>query len=274
MSTVYSAEDVRHGRTVAIKVLLPELAESIGAERFLREIEVTAGLVHPNILPLLDSGEADGLLYYVMPFIEGESLGDRLKREPQLPLDDAVAIGGQVAAALNYAHERGIVHRDIKPANILLHDGQAMVADFGIAKAVTVAGGQALTSTGLSIGTPLYMSPEQIDGAKALDGRADVYSLGCVLYHMLVGEVPFTGPSSAAIMARHAVDPAAPLTTVRPELPKAVDRAVQKALAKSPADRFASTSGFADALEKAGGLDPHEERRNGGRPHARRRSAG
>jgi eukaryotic-like serine/threonine-protein kinase len=272
MSTVYSAEDVRHGRTVAIKVLLPELAESIGAERFLREIEVTAGLVHPNILPLLDSGEADGLLYYVMPFIEGESLGDRLKREPQLPLDDAVAIGGQVAAALNYAHERGIVHRDIKPANILLHDGQAMVADFGIAKAVTMAGGQALTSTGLSIGTPLYMSPEQIDGAKALDGRADVYSLGCVLYHMLVGEVPFTGPSSAAIMARHAVDPAAPLTTVRPELPKAVDRAVQKALAKSPADRFASTSGFADALEKAGGLDPHEERRKARR--ARRLAAG
>jgi serine/threonine-protein kinase len=261
MSTVYGAEDIRHGRTVAVKVLLPELAKSIGAERFLREIEVTAGLTHPNILPLLDSGEADGLLFYVMPFIEGESLGDRLQREPQLPLDDAVAIVGQVAAALDYAHARGVVHRDIKPANILLQDGQAVVADFGIAKAVTVAGGEALTSTGLSIGTPLYMSPEQIDGSGALDGRADVYSLGCVLYHMLVGEVPFTGPSSAAIMARHAVDPVAPLTTVRPELPRAVDRTVQKALAKSPADRWPSTKSLAEALEKAGGLDPHEERR-------------
>jgi serine/threonine-protein kinase len=261
MSTVYRAEDVRHGREVAVKVLLPELAESIGAERFLREIEVTARLTHPNILPLLDSGEKDGLLFYVMPLIEGESLRDRLHREPQLLLDDAVAIVGQVAAALDYAHERGIIHRDIKPANILLHQGQAVVADFGIAKAASVAGGEALTSTGLSIGTPLYMSPEQIDGSGAMDGRADVYSLACVLYEMLVGEVPFTGPSSAAIMARHAVDSVAPLTTVRPELPKAVDRTVQKALAKSPADRWPSTRCFAEAMEKAGGLDPHEERR-------------
>ena len=261
MATVYRAEDVRHGRTVAIKVLLPELAESIGAERFLREIEVTAGLTHPNVLPLLDSGTADGLLYYVMPFMEGESLHDRLQREPQLPLDDAVVIVRQVAAALEHAHERGIVHRDIKPANILLHDGQALVADFGIAKAVTAAGGEVLTSTGLSIGTPLYMSPEQIDGSQALDRRADVYALGCVLYRMLVGEAPFTGSSSAAIMARHAVDRAAPLTTVRSELPRALDRAVRKALAKSPADRWPSTMRFAEAVEKAGGLDPHEERR-------------
>jgi serine/threonine-protein kinase len=256
MATVYRAEDLRHGRSVAIKILDPELAESLGAERFLREIEVTAGLTHPNILPLLDSGEAAGLLFYVMPLVEGESLADRLEREPQLPLDEAAAITKQVAAGLHHAHERGVVHRDIKPANILLSEGQAVVADFGIAKAVTEAGGQELTRSGIFIGTPRYMSPEQIDATGAIDRRVDIYALGCVLYHMLVGEAPFTGPSAAAVLARHAVDPVSPPSTVRSELPRAVDRTVQKALAKSPADRYGTTEAFAQALETPPGSIP------------------
>ncbi len=202
MATVYLAQDLRHDRQVALKVLKPELAAVIGAERFLNEIKVTANLQHPHILPLYDSGEADGLLFYVMPLIEGESLHDRLIRERQLPVEDAVAITSAVAGALDYAHRHDVIHRDIKPENILLHDGQPLVADFGIALAVSEAGGSRLTETGLSLGTPFYMSPEQATGERVIDKRSDVYSLGCVAYEMLAGEPPHTGPTSQAVIAK------------------------------------------------------------------------
>src|SRR5436853_3234392 len=191
MATVYLAHDVRHDRKVAVKVLRPELAAVIGADRFLKEIKVTANLQHPHILGLIDSGEVDGLLYYVMPYVEGESLRDRLTHEKQLPIDDAVRITREVANALDYAHRHHVIHRDIKPENILLHEGQALVADFGIALAVSAAGGSRLTETGLSVGTPQYMSPEQAMGDRALDARSDVYSLAAVLYEMLAGEPPY-----------------------------------------------------------------------------------
>src|SRR5687768_7708556 len=207
MATVYRAHDLRHDRTVAIKVFRPAVTAAMGRERFLREITVTAGLDHPHILPLLDSGHVDGLLYYLMPYVEGESLRDRLSREQQLPLDDALRIAREVASALSYAHARGVVHRDIKPENILLSHGHARVADFGIARAVTAAGGEALTGTGLAIGTPAYMSPEQAGGERAVDGRSDVYALGCVLYEMLAGHPPFAGATSYELLARHALDP-------------------------------------------------------------------
>ena len=194
MATVYLAHDVKHDRKVALKVLRPELAAVIGAERFLQEIKVTANLQHPHILPLHDSGEADSFLYYVMPLVEGESLRERLHREKQLPVGDALEITKAVASALDYAHRHGVIHRDIKPENVLLHDGQALIADFGIALAVSQAGGTRLTETGLSVGTPHYMSPEQAMGDRELDARSDVYSLGAMLYEMLVGEPPFTGP--------------------------------------------------------------------------------
>ena len=248
MATVYLAEDLKHRRQIAIKVLRPELAASLGVERFVREIEIAANLTHPHILPLFDSGEADGFLYYVMPFIEGESLRDRLAREQKLSVPDAVRIADQVASALTHAHERGLVHRDIKPENILLAGDQAVVADFGIARAVQVAGGEQLTGTGLAIGTPAYMSPEQAVGDKNIDGRSDVYALGCVVYEMVSGRTPFEGANPQALLAMHAVDTAPSLGTVDPDIPLFVERAVSRALAKEPARRFKTPGDFAATL--------------------------
>ncbi|MBA3317194.1 MAG: protein kinase, partial [Gemmatimonadales bacterium] len=248
MATVYLAQDLRHDRAVALKVLHPDLAASLGPERFLREIRITAQLQHPHILPVLDSGEVSGLLWYTMPYVEGETLRQRIAREKQLPIDDALLIARQVAGALGHAHSRGIVHRDIKPENILLDGAGAIVADFGIARAVTVAGGDKLTATGLSIGTPAYMSPEQAAGSHDVDGRSDLYSLGCVLYEMLAGQPPFTAPTAQGLLARHAVDPVPSLRTVRATVPPGVERVITTALAKVPADRFATADQFAAAL--------------------------
>ncbi|MCH7491170.1 MAG: protein kinase, partial [Gemmatimonadetes bacterium] len=248
MATVYLAEDLKHHRKVALKILRPELAAILGAERFLKEIEVTANLQHPNILPLYDSGEADTFLYYVMPYIEGESLRDKLNREKQLGIEETVEIAKSVAAALSFAHSRGVIHRDIKPDNILLQSGQALVADFGIALAVSQAGGTRLTETGLSLGTPHYMSPEQATGDRELDARSDIYSLGCVSYEMLVGEPPHVGNSVQAILAKILSDTPAPITRARELVPPNVDAAVQQALARSPADRFTNAAQFAEAL--------------------------
>ncbi len=249
MATVFLAEDVKHHRPVAIKVLHAELAAALGAERFLREIEIAARLQHPHILPLYDSGVAEGFLYYVMPYVEGESLRDRLNREKQLSFEDALRIASEVAGALAYAHSHAIVHRDIKPENIMLSAGTAVVADFGVARAVTVAGaGQHLTQTGTIIGTPAYMSPEQATGSDDLDGRSDQYSLACVVYEMLVGEPPFTGPTAQAIIARHSLDMVSPPSIVRATIPDAVEAAILRALSKIPADRFATTALFAEAL--------------------------
>ncbi len=248
MATVYLAHDVKHSRKVALKVLKPELAAVIGAERFLNEIKVTANLQHPNILALYDSGEADSFLYYVMPLVEGESLRERLDKETQLSVDAALQIAQSVAAALGYAHRNGVVHRDIKPENILLHEGQALVADFGIALAVSHAGGARLTETGLSVGTPHYMSPEQAMGDRELDGRSDIYSLGSVTYEMLVGEPPHTGPSAQAIIAKIVTDVPRPVTDARPSTPDAMAAAIEKALEKLPADRFATAEDFSKAL--------------------------
>ncbi len=248
MAVVFLARDPRHDRAVAIKVLRHEIAAALGAERFLREIQIAAKLHHPHILPLYDSGAAGDLLYYVMPYVEGESLRQRLDRETQLPLEDALAITRQVAGALAYAHSHDVVHRDIKPENILLESGEAVVADFGIARAITAAGGDNLTQTGFAIGTPLYMSPEQGSAGGALDGRSDVYSLACVLYEMLAGHPPFMGGNAQAILARHAVDPVPPLRTARATVSGAVELALRRALAKVPADRYATALEFAVAL--------------------------
>ena len=248
MATVYLAQDRKHGRPVAIKVLAPELAAAVGRERFLREIETAARLTHPHILPLHDSGEADGLLYYVMPYVEGESLRDRLTREHQLSIEDAISITREVASALSYAHSHDVIHRDVKPENILLSGGEAIVADFGIAGALDAAGGAKLTRTGVVLGTPAYMSPEQAAGDRALDGRSDVYGLGCVLYEMLTGEPPFTGPTSQAIIAKRFSDPVPSARRLRETISLPLDRAIVKALARAPADRFASTREFAEAL--------------------------
>ena len=250
MAVVYLARDAKHERSVAIKVLKPELSATIGAERFLREIRVAAQLQHPNILGLYDSGVADGLLYYVMPFIEGESLRDRLDREHQLPIEDAVRIVREAAEALHYAHERKIIHRDIKPENILLQGGHALVADFGIAKAVEAASGQKLTETGMAVGTPHYMSPEQSLGGD-MDGRSDEYSLGCVLYEVLVGQPPFDGPNAMAVLARHSLEQVPSMQVVRNSVPDAVEDAVFRALEKTPADRYPSMKEFAEALGEA-----------------------
>ncbi len=251
MATVYLARDRKHDRQVAVKVLDPEVAGAIGPQRFLQEIRIAARLTHPNILPLHDSGDADGLLYYVMPYVAGESLRDRLDRERHLALDEAARIVRTVAAALSYAHGQGVIHRDIKPENILLAGGQAIVADFGIARAIDAAGTDRLTGTGLAIGTPAYMSPEQVGAERMLDGRTDIYSLGCVAYEMLGGEPPFTGPSAQAVMARHAVDPPPPLRTLRPAVPRDVEVAVERALAKVPKDRFPTADAFAATFTRA-----------------------
>ena len=250
-ATVYLAQDLKHGRRVAIKVLRPELAAALGAERFLREIEIAARLSNPHILPLHDSGEAAGFLYYVMPFVEGESLRDRLNRERQLPVEEAVRIAREVATALSHAHGHNLVHRDIKPENILLSGGEAVVADFGIARALVAAGADKLTDTGLAVGTPGYMSPEQAMAEPRIDGRADTYALGCVLYEMLAGHPPFLGTTAQEILARHTLDPVPPLRTIRRELPEAIEHAVRKALAKAPADRWRSPAAFSEALGRA-----------------------
>ena len=247
MAIVFLAEDLKHRRRVAIKLLKPDLSAVLGSERFLREIEIAATLQHPHILPLFDSGAAGGLLYYVMPFAEGESLRQRLAREQQLPLDAALQITREVGSALQYAHEHGVIHRDIKPENVMLSGGEAVVADFGIARALHAASPEQLTSTGIVVGTPHYMSPEQAAGA-AVDGRSDQYSLACTLYEMLCGQPPFTGPSSQAIIARHSLEPVPSLRVVRQTVPSAVEGAIMKAMAKVPADRFGSMRQFLDAL--------------------------
>jgi serine/threonine-protein kinase len=249
MATVYLAEDVRHRRKVALKVLHPELSAVLGPERFLKEIELTASLQHPHILPLFDSGSSDGRLFYVMPFVEGETLRARLERERQLPIAESLQIAREVADALQYAHERGVVHRDIKPENILLQGGHALVADFGIALAVQQAGGQRMTQTGLSLGTPQYMAPEQAMGDRNVDARADVYALGVVTYEMLAGEPPFTGPTAQAIVAKVITEKPAPLARLRDSVPAHVDAAIGQALAKLPADRPSSARELASALQ-------------------------
>jgi serine/threonine-protein kinase len=255
MATVYLAHDVKHDRKVALKVLRPELSAILGAERFLHEIKTTANLQHPHILPLHDSGEAGGLVFYVMPYVEGESLRDRLTREQQLPVEDAVRIACEVADALDYAHRHGVIHRDIKPENILLHDGRAQVADFGIALAVSTAGaGTRMTETGMSLGTPHYMSPEQAMGQREITARSDVYALGCVLYEMLSGEPPFNGPNAQAIIARVMTESPRSLTLQRKSIPPHVEAAVTAALEKLPADRIATAALFADALRRPGAL--------------------
>ncbi|HSM59722.1 MAG TPA: serine/threonine-protein kinase, partial [Longimicrobiales bacterium] len=247
MASVYLAEDLKHHRPVAVKVLDPDLASVLGPERFLREIEIAAGLDHPHILPLYDSGEADGFLYYVMPYIEGGSLRDRLERERQLPVDEALQIAREVADALSYAHGHDVVHRDIKPENIMLAGGHARVADFGIARAINAAGGERLTHTGLAIGTPTYVSPEQAAGERDVDGRSDLYSLGCVLFEMLAGVPPFTGTLESVVRQHLVAEPPA-ITSIRPAVPTPVAAAIMRALAKTPADRFSPAAQFADAL--------------------------
>jgi serine/threonine-protein kinase len=251
MATVYLAQDIKHDRKVAVKVLRPELGAVIGAERFLSEIKTTANLQHPHILGLIDSGDADGLLYYVMPFVRGETVRDRISREKQLPVADAVRIATEVAGALDYAHRQGVIHRDIKPENILLHDGSALVADFGIALAVSTAGTR-MTETGMSLGTPHYMSPEQAMGEREISARSDVYALGCVLYEMLTGDPPFTGSTAQAIVARVVTEQPRSLTSQRHTIPPQVEAAVLQALEKLPADRFATAAEFAAALANPG----------------------
>jgi serine/threonine-protein kinase len=248
MATVYLAHDLKHGRDVALKVLRPEIALALGTDRFLKEIRISSRLDHPHILTLIDSGVSDGFVWYVLPYVRGESLRDRLNREKQLPLEQALLIAAQVAAALDYAHRQGIIHRDIKPENILLHEGEAVMTDFGIALAVREAGGERITETGLSLGTPQYMSPEQAGGDRELDVRSDVYSLAAVVYEMLAGEPPFTGPTMQAVIAKLMKEPPPRLRTVRDSIPQGVDQAVAKALAKVPADRFAGVAEFARAL--------------------------
>src|SRR6266850_3200615 len=238
MATVYLARELKHDREVALKVLRPEIAAQLGAERFLNEIKITARLDHPHILTLIDSGESDGFLWYAQPYIRGESLRDRLRRETQLGIDEALAITRQAASALAYAHEHGVIHRDIKPDNILLHEGEAMLADFGIALALHEAGADRLTQTGLSLGTPQYMSPEQATGERHLDARSDVYSLGAVLYEMLAGEAPHTGPTSQAVIAKLLTERPTRLRAIRSTVPLQVESAVARALEKTPADRF------------------------------------
>src|SRR5688572_9961035 len=254
MATVYLARDIRHNRPVALKVLNPELGAVLGVERFLAEIEVTANLQHPNLLPLFDSGEANGLLFYVMPFVQGESLRARLDREKQLPVDETVRITTAIAGALNYAHRHNVIHRDLKPENILMQEGQPLIADFGIALAVSKAGGERITQTGLSLGTPHYMSPEQATGDRVVDGRTDIYSLGAMTYEMLVGDPPHAASTSQAIIAKVLTERPASVRTGRPSVPPHVDAAIGRSLEKLAADRFATAREFADALQGKGNV--------------------
>ncbi len=258
MATVYLAQDLKHRRPVAVKILHAHLAANVGPERFQREVEIAAGLTHPHILTLIDSGEAGGFLYYVMPYVQGESLRGRLARERQLPIDEALRIARDVAAALGYAHTHGVVHRDIKPENVMLHEGEAMVTDFGIAKALSASEGEHLTQTGMAVGTPAYMSPEQASGDQELDGRSDIYSLGCMLYEMLTGEPPFTGPTVQAIIVRRFTEPARPVRRLRPEVPEEMERALMRALARAPEERFAAAAQFAQALSAVGTRTPSD----------------
>ncbi|MFV1981423.1 MAG: serine/threonine-protein kinase, partial [Rhodothermia bacterium] len=237
MATVYLADDLKHERKVALKVLKPELAAAVGAERFLAEIKTTAGLQHPNILPLHDSGEADSFLFYVMPYVEGETLRDRLNRETWLPIADALDLASEVADALGSAHRHNVIHRDIKPENVLLREGHAVVADFGIALAVTAAHGDRLTETGLSLGTPTYMSPEQIEGI-AIDGRSDIYALGCLLFEMTTGRPPFEGPTPLAVAVKHQTDPLPNPREVNEDISEDVAQLILRCLAKEPAERY------------------------------------
>src|SRR5438445_2206690 len=248
MAPVSLAQDRKHHRQVAIKVLEPDLAAALGPERFLREIDTAARLNHPHIVPLHDSGEAEGFLFYVMPYVEGESLRDRLSREKQLPLGDALQVVREVADALPCAASHDVVHRDIKPENILFEAGHAVVTDFGIARAITAAGGEKLTGTGIAVGTPAYMSPEQAAASARVDERSDIYSLGCVLYEMLAGEPPYTGANARSVIAKQLTDPVPSVRRLRDTIPPAIDGAVPKALARAPADRFVSAAQFAEAL--------------------------
>jgi serine/threonine protein kinase/Flp pilus assembly protein TadD len=248
MATVYLAEDFRHGRDVAVKVLHPDTASALGSDRFLREIRLAARLNHPNILPLFDSGEAGGFLYYVMPYIQGESLRERLTRDKQIPLEEGLGIARAVAGALDYAHRNQIVHRDVKPENIMMHEGQPMVMDFGIGKALTAAGADTLTQVGMVVGTPAYVSPEQAAGEIDIDGRSDQYSLGCVIYEMLSGERPFTGPTAQAVLQKRFTEPVPVLSKVIRDLPEEIDSAITRSLAKDPAGRFTTSHEFAKAL--------------------------
>ena len=269
MAEVYRAHDLKHGRAVAVKVMRPELAHAVGADRFLREIATTATLRHPHILPLYDSGDADGVLYYVMPLIEGETLRSRIDREGPLPIDEALRITREVADALGYAHERGITHRDIKPENILLERGHAVVADFGIARAVAATGNERLTETGVAVGTPMYLSPEQAVGEPNLDGRSDLYSLGCVLYEMLAGKPPFTGPTAVDITKQHLMQQPAPVTAARPEVAPGVATALMRVLAKDPAERLWPAARFVDALSSQAAMATAPGRAAGARPTRR-----
>jgi serine/threonine protein kinase len=248
MATVYLAEEPQHSRLVALKVLHPQLAATLGPDRFLREIRLTAKLTHPHILPLFDSGQTNGYLFYTMPYVDGESLRDRLRREVQLPITEALRIASEIADALGFAHTHGIIHRDIKPENVLLEAGHAVVSDFGIAKAVCAAGGDEITETGIVLGTAQYMSPEQAAGSPRLDGRSDMYSLGCVLYEMLTGDPPFTGSVRDVILARKALDSIAPVRAVRNTVSRSVEEVLNRALARVPADRFRTMDEFVNAL--------------------------
>src|SRR5687767_11060463 len=252
MATVYLAQDLKHDRKVALKVLKPELAAVLGAERFVIEIKTTAALQHPHILPLFDSGTADSFLFYVMPFIDGETLREKLNRETQLGVNEAVRIASDVADALHYAHSQGVVHRDIKPENILLANGRPMVADFGIALALSAAAGGRMTETGMSLGTPHYMSPEQATADKEITGRSDIYSLASMLYEMLTGNPPHTGATAQQIIMKIIAEPVQPVTAYRKSVPPNVASALARALEKLPADRFASAAEFAAALADRG----------------------
>ena len=258
MATVYLAQDAKHERLVALKVLHPDLAATLGPDRFLREIKLAARLNHPHILPLHDSGDAEGFLYYVMPYVEGESLRERLDRERQLPIEEAVHHARAIASALDYAHRQGIVHRDIKPENVMLYEGEAMVMDFGIAKAVSAAGSETITQTGMMIGTPAYVSPEQAAGDMNLDGRSDQYSLGCVLYEMLSGERPFTGATPQAIMTKRFTETAKPLRTLRSVIPEPVEKAVTRAMSTNADDRYRTSAQFAQALASGSVITPSD----------------